>query len=277
MPELPEVETVKCAIETSLLNKKVSSSILNRQKIRFDIPSHFNEKIKNTTFRSVTRRSKYILIHLDNGYSILIHLGMSGRVYIHNEKPPTQKHDHWLCQFETGEMLIFNDPRRFGVLDILETDTCDTHPLLKKIGPEPFSPSFDDTYFYEALKMKNTPIKTAILDQSLVAGVGNIYACEALFRSNISPFRKSNSLKQAETKKLRHEIIETLQEAIQAGGSSLKDFHHTDGSLGYFQHRFKVYDQENNPCPNCTCNGEHTIVRETQSGRSTYYCPVKQK
>lgn len=277
MPELPEVETVKCAIENTLLHKQIKTSVLNRQKIRLDIPSHFNQCIEGAQIIEVKRRSKYIIITLSNNYSIVLHLGMSGRVYIHENVPDIKKHDHWVCTFDDHYTLIFNDPRRFGVLDIVKTDDLHTHPLLKSIGPEPFSNSFSVDYLYDSLSHKKAPIKSSLLDQRLIAGIGNIYACEALFRSGISPFRKSNSLTVEEVMRLHTEIKDTLQEAIQAGGSTLKDFHHTDGSLGYFQHRFKVYDRENTPCPDCTCNGKAVIQREIQSGRSTYYCPIKQK
>ncbi len=279
MPELPEVETVKTAINAKVQNAKILTSQLYRDKIRFPIPSNFTALTSQNTLKTIERRSKYILLHLDNAHTIILHLGMSGRIYIEQNKKDTDrhKHDHWVCTFDNGYTLSFNDPRRFGILDITPTDNIKNHPLLKNIGPEPLGSYFTATYLYNVLQNKKAPIKTTILDQKNIAGIGNIYASEALFRSNINPQRISNSLSKKETTTLHKEIIETLNDAIKAGGSTLKDFHHTDGSLGYFQHQFKVYDKENHPCPNCTCDGTYTIKKITQAGRSTYFCPHKQK
>ena len=279
MPELPEVETVKTQLERSFLNKKIIRSTLYRQDIRFPIPQNFCELTSHTTIKNIRRRSKYIILELDNNYSILLHLGMSGQVLIDlkYEEKMRDKHMHWVCEFDDKSHMIFRAPRRFGVLDIFKTDLEESHKLLKTIGPEPFSNHFNAAYLYEKLQHKKSPIKNAILDQRLVAGVGNIYVSEALYLAGIHPTRKANAISKARIEKLYDAILITLDKAIKSGGSSLKDFKHSDGSLGYFQNEFQVYDQENNPCGQCDCDGKFSVNRIIQSGRSTFYCPNKQK
>lgn len=279
MPELPEVETVKKQVEQSFLGKKIERSTLYRSDIRFPIPDHFSNTITNATVQNIRRRSKYIILELDNNYSILLHLGMSGQVLIQEDfidVTHRDKHMHWVCCFNDAPTLVFRDPRRFGVLDIFKTQDEQHHKLLKDIGPEPFSTRFTADYFYQKLQMRSGPIKNVILDQKLVAGVGNIYASEALYLAGIHPTRKANSLSFKRAEKLFHAIIITLEKAIKAGGSSLKDFKHSDGSLGYFQHEFHVYDRADKPCGLCDCKNKTKVKRITQSGRSTFYCPQKQ-
>jgi formamidopyrimidine-DNA glycosylase len=191
------------------------------------------------------------------------------------DHPSKEKHDHVVIDMENGARVTFNDPRRFGAMDLLQTATADAHPLLAKIGPEPLGNAFSESYLAEALNGRNTPVKNALLDQKIVAGLGNIYVCEALFRTGISPLRKAKDLSKSRVGSLVPVIRDVLSEAIDAGGSSLKDFRQADGELGYFQHRFSVYGREGEPCVNCGC--ESQISRIAQSGRSSFYCPTCQR
>lgn len=279
MPELPEVETVKNGISKNLLGKKITKVVLGRSDIRFPIPKNFIKLCEGCALQTIERRGKYILIHLSKGQSILLHLGMSGRVLIQNTKDYIEKkHDHAVFTFDNKMTLSFNDPRRFGILDIIPTDKIDENRFFKKMGPEPFSNHFHADYLFEKLKKKNAPIKAALLDQNVIAGLGNIYVSEALFDTGVLPTRLASSLTRKEVDKLVPNILATLQRAIDSGGSSLKDYRQSDGSLGYFQHQFKVYDKDGEPCPGCTCNLKKTggIQRIIQSGRSTFYCSTKQ-
>ncbi|MDE2030476.1 MAG: bifunctional DNA-formamidopyrimidine glycosylase/DNA-(apurinic or apyrimidinic site) lyase, partial [Alphaproteobacteria bacterium] len=227
----------------------------------------------------VSRRAKYILVALDSGQTLLLHLGMSGRIILSHENTPLQKHDHISLDFDNGIHARFNDPRRFGYCGLVPTEKLGGYKLLRALGIEPLSPGFTSAKLAALLKGKNTSIKAALLDQRLVVGIGNIYACEALFRARLSPKRRAGSLKPEEIKKLAPAIRAVLNAAIEAGGSSLRDYRQADGELGYFQHHFAVYDREGQRCPGCDCNVKKTggIKRITQQGRSTFYCPVKQK
>lgn len=241
-----------------------------RSNLRNPFPPLFVERLQGQQVKKITRRGKYILIELPE-YTWVMHLGMSGKVqrsesahYVH------QKHDHVVWQVE-DVTFAFNDPRRFGDMDLIaKGQTC---LQVKLMGPEPFDMQGDD--FYKRLQNTNRPLKTSLLDQTVIAGLGNIYVCEALWQSGLSPFRQSNSITKQQAKILLKNICEVLERAIEAGGSSLRDHRTIDGTLGYFQHHFKVYNQTGKPCLTEGCSG--TIKREVQSGRSTYYCSICQK
>ena len=283
MPELPEVETVRRGLLPSMQGARFARVAVNRPDLRWPFPERMAERLTGAQVTVLRRRSKYILADLDRGETLLIHLGMSGRMtvsgdplgqFVHDH-PQTQKHDHVVFDMDNGARITFNDPRRFGAMDLLDTATADRHPLLAHIGPEPLGNAFDDSYLIGQLKGRNTPIKSALLDQKIVAGLGNIYVCEALFRAGVSPRRKAAQVSAARIASLVPIIRHVLSEAIDAGGSSLRDFRQADGELGYFQHRFDVYGREGQPCHTPDCPG--TVARITQSGRSSFYCPQCQR
>jgi formamidopyrimidine-DNA glycosylase len=237
------------------------------------------------------RRAKYLLADLDDDETLVIHLGMSGRmavyadggghqlgIYAHEASHPEAghgKHDHVVFETDAPATIVFSDHRRFGLMTLVETDKLNDDPLFEGLGPEPLSKDFDAAYLKEALKGKRTPIKSALLDQRVVAGLGNIYVCEALFLAHISPKRLASKVQSDKIAPLVADIKATLKEAIKAGGSSLRDHARPDGSLGEFQHRFRVYDREGKPCPGNRCKGK--VKRIVQAGRSTFYCPSCQK
>jgi formamidopyrimidine-DNA glycosylase len=283
MPELPEVETVRRGLAPSMEGNRIALAQVNRPDLRWPFPPDFARRLTGRQIERLRRRSKYILADLDGGESLLIHLGMSGRMtvsgdplgqFVHSH-PALEKHDHVILDMENGARITFNDPRRFGAMDLLATATAETHPLLAKLGPEPLGNHFDEPYLVAALKGRNTPIKAALLDQRLVAGLGNIYVCEALFRAHIAPARKAGRISAARAASLVPIIRQVLTEAIAAGGSSLRDFRQASGELGYFQHAFDVYGREGAPCRTPGCTG--LIRRIAQSGRSSFYCPQCQR
>ena len=283
MPELPEVETVMRGIEPAMTGYKIDQLILNRPDLRWPFPGGMAERVSGTKVLGLRRRSKYILADLDSNETLLIHLGMSGRILVSgdplgnfvHDHPPIEKHDHVIFSMENGARITFNDPRRFGAMDLLDTNSGDAHPLLRNIGPEPFGNEFHEDYLVNILKKKNSPIKSALLDQRIVAGLGNIYVCEVLFRAGISPKKLASKISAKRTAPMVAIIRDVLGEAIQAGGSTLKDFRHSDGELGYFQHTFKVYGREGEACTNTDCDAK--IKRIVQSGRSSFYCPKCQR
>ena len=283
MPELPEVETVRRGLAPSMEGARILRAEVNRPDLRWPFPHDFAARLKGRKVDHLRRRSKYILADLDQGETLLIHLGMSGRMtvsgdplgqFVHTH-PAQQKHDHVVLEMDNGARITFNDPRRFGAMDLLPTANAEAHPLLAKLGPEPLGNSFDETYLIGALMGKNTPIKSALLDQRIVAGLGNIYVCEALFRAHIAPTRKAGRIGAARVASLVPIIRDVLGQAIAAGGSSLRDFRQASGELGYFQHNFDVYDREGAPCRKPGCTG--TIRRTVQSGRSSFHCPQCQR
>jgi len=244
------------------------------------LPERMAERLTGARVTALRRRSKYILADLDRGETLLIHLGMSGRMlvsgitlgdYYHDHAAP-EKHDHVVLHLEGGARVTFNDARRFGAMDLLPTATAESHPLLAEIGPEPLGNAFDESYLAARLKDRNTPIKSALLDQHLVAGLGNIYVCEVLYRARIAPDRKAGAVRDPAA--LVPIIRQVLAEAIEAGGSSLRDYRQADGELGYFQHAFQVYGREGEPCLTPGCQSK--IARIVQSGRSSFYCPTCQ-
>ncbi len=276
MPELPEVETV-CRGIAEIKDRTISFAKNYRPNLRIPFPEDLSEILTGATVIQIRRRAKFILIDLDNEMTMIIHLGMSGKITLHHTSPyPTpNKHDHFIMHFGDNLALYYYDPRRFGFVTICPTDALDQHQFLKKLGPEPFANDFNGPMLYDALKQKSTNIKQALLDQHIVAGLGNIYVCEVLYQTKISPKKNSNKITKKQAEALVVAIRDVLNKAIEAGGSTLKDYAKADGDLGYFQHQFLVYGQEDNDCPAPHCSDK--ISRITQSGRSSFYCPSCQK
>ncbi len=283
MPELPEVETVRRGLAPAMEGGIIARAEVNRPDLRWPFPDHMAERLTGRRIAQLRRRSKYILADLDSGETLLVHLGMSGRMtvsgdplgqFVHNH-PATQKHDHVVLHMENGARITFNDPRRFGVMDLMDTANAGQHKLLASLGPEPLGNDFHEQHLVGSFKGRMTPVKSALLDQKIVAGLGNIYVCEVLFRARISPRRKAGQISGKRVAAMVPIIRQVLQEAIDAGGSSLRDFRQADGELGYFQHSFDVYGREGEPCPAPECTA--TIRRITQSGRSTFYCAQCQR
>ncbi|MSP95255.1 MAG: bifunctional DNA-formamidopyrimidine glycosylase/DNA-(apurinic or apyrimidinic site) lyase [Alphaproteobacteria bacterium] len=290
MPELPEVETVRRGLKPALEGHVVAALSVRRRDLRVAFPERFAERLKGRRMVSLRRRAKYLLLDLEGGETLIMHLGMSGRFTIHGPAAPPAmpgrfhnqiaadgsgngKHDHVVFETEEGVRIVFTDHRRFGLMLLAKTDAVEQHSLFDGMGPEPLGDDFTPTVLSAALKGKKTPIKSALLDQCVVAGLGNIYVCEALFRSGISPKRLARTVAGPRCEKLVPAIKKVLGEAIKAGGSTLRDYKKADGELGYFQHHFAVYDREGEPCPGC----KGTIKRIVQAGRSTFYCPSCQK
>lgn len=283
MPELPEVETVRRGLLPAMENTVIRAARVNREGLRWPFPPGMAERLSGARVQGLRRRSKYIIADLDTGESLLIHLGMSGRMRVsgeglglfHHAHPAPEKHDHVVLEMANGARVTFNDARRFGVMDMIATAKADTHRLLSSLSPEPLGNAFNEAHLVEAFRGRALPVKAALLDQKIVAGLGNIYVCEVLHRTGISPLRKAGQISEARVASLVPAIREVLSEAIEAGGSSLRDHRQTSGELGYFQHRFAAYDREGAPCPAAGCTG--TIRRTVQSGRSTYYCRTCQR
>ena len=283
VPELPEVETVRRGLEPVMTDRKILNANVRRPDLRWPFPERMAERLTGARILRLRRRAKYVLADLDRGETLLIHLGMSGRMLIqgkapgvfHQEITPLEKHDHVVFDMEGDMRVVFNDPRRFGAMDLFSTDAEATQPLLAKLGPEPLSNAFSGLYLFDAFRHKRSPVKSALLDQRIVAGLGNIYVCEALWHAGISPKRLAGRISRPRIEALSASIRDVLEAAIRAGGSSLRDFRQADGDLGYFQHGFVAYDRENSPCSRDGCDG--TISRIVQSGRSTFYCKSCQK
>jgi len=275
MPELPEVETVMRGLDARLTGRRIKRATLHRADIRWPVPPELPRVLTGARVLGFRRRGKFMLMRLDNGQSVLIHLGMSGRMLL--DAPPAA-HEHLTIEIEEGGRVGFVDPRRFGVLDLVPTAEEDSHKLLAGMGPEPLGNEFSAPVLAAALKGRTSAIKAALLDQRIVAGIGNIYASEALFRAGIDPRRAAGKISRPRIEGLVQAIRDTLREAIAAGGSSLRDYVQPNGELGYFQHAWKVYGRAGEACERCpgppACQGIKCI---TQSGRSTYYCPKTQK
>lgn len=283
MPELPEVETVRRGLLPVMEGARITRTDVNRPNLRWPFPDRMAERLTDVTVQALRRRSKYILVDLSSGETLIIHLGMSGRILIsgdplgqyHHTYPAPEKHDHVVFHLGNGARITFNDPRRFGAMDLIATPVAEKHKLLASLGPEPLGNAFDEDYLVRTLKPRRTPIKSALLDQRVVAGLGNIYVCEVLYRGGVSPLRKAANISEKRLARLVPLIRDVLSEAIESGGSSLRDYRQTDGELGYFQHAFRVYDREAQPCQTIDCKGK--IVRTVQSGRSSFHCPVCQR
>ena len=285
MPELPEVETVRRGLEPVLLGRTLVRAVQRREDLRWPLPDRMAARLTGRRVERLGRRSKWLLAHLDADETWMIHLGMSGRLLIGEARAASAafahdagghaKHDHVEVETECGARVTYNDARRFGAMDLWPTARLDEHPHLARLGPEPLGNAFSGAVLAAAFDGRQSPVKSALLDQRVVAGLGNIYVCEALHRSGIHPGRIAASIAQARIDRLAQEVVATLGEAIEAGGSSLRDYRRADGELGYFQHAFRVYGREDQPCPRAECRG--MIRRIVQSGRSSFYCPKCQR
>jgi len=288
MPELPEVETVRRGLAPAMEGAAFARVEVRDRRLRWPIAKDFEKRLAGQTVDGFGRRAKYLLADLSSGDVLLMHLGMSGSfrvgadtkpgVYYH-ERAKSTAHDHVVFHMSNGATVTFNDPRRFGSMKLVKRAKLDTEPLLRGLGPEPLGNEFGAAMLAEACAGKKTSLKAALLDQRVVAGLGNIYVCEALYRARLSPKRQASTIADragrpnARAVALVEAIKAVLKDAIAAGGSSLRDHRRTDGALGDFQHNFQVYDREGEPCPNC----KGAIKRIVQSGRSTFYCPACQK
>jgi formamidopyrimidine-DNA glycosylase len=275
MPELPEVETIRRGLALRISGRHIVRAELRRPDLRRPFPPMLAKRLKGARIGALRRRGKYLLIELDETGLLLLHLGMSGRITAGGPELPAVKHDHVVLTLDDGTVVRFNDPRRFGLIDYMARGTEAAHPLLAGMGPEPLEPGFDGAYIERVLAGKLTPIKAALLDQKIVAGLGNIYVCEALYRAGLSPRRLATTVTGARAARLAAAIRDVLSEAIEAGGSSLRDYVQASGELGYFQHRWAVYGKEGEPCPGCTC--AEGVRRVVQSGRSTFFCAKRQR
>lgn len=285
MPELPEVETVRRGLIPAMEGRQVLSAQTNRPDLRFPFPSRFSDRIAGARVERLDRRAKYLLARLSSGETLLMHLGMSGRFSItaddQHEQPgdfvyapaADPKHDHVVFDLEGGARVTYNDPRRFGFMTLFSTDAEAEQAFLRDLGPEPHSNAFSADYLGQALQGRRSPIKSGLLDQSVVAGLGNIYVCEALWRSKISPRRLCASIPGRRAERLAPAVRDVIAEAIEAGGSTLRDYAGADGAMGYFQHRFDVYGREGQACHRC----DGSVQRVVQSNRSTFYCPTCQR
>lgn len=281
MPELPEVEIIRRGLAPLLINAKIEKLHLRRKNLRFDFPAQFAEKISGATITNVSRRAKYLMFDLSNGQTLLSHLGMTGNYRFFALPSPNafEKHDHVVFELSNtvapSPFLVYSDPRRFGFMDLF--DDAENCSFLKHLGPEPLGNHMTARMLAERFAKRRGPIKNVLLDQKVLAGLGNIYVCEALFRSNIHPAKSAATLANDGTGKmdprlelLNRAIRDVLNEALEAGGSTLQDYRNVDGNSGYFQHRFAVYDRKGEPCSKEQCSG--TVERLVQSGRSSFYC-----
>jgi formamidopyrimidine-DNA glycosylase len=284
MPELPEVETVRRGLAPTFVGSKLATVEMRRPDLRFPFPERFVERLTGRRIEALGRRAKYLLADLDSGETLVMHLGMSGSFRVdgegapdafHFERSKAPAHDHVVFRFDRGARVVYNDPRRFGYMTLARTAELAEHPLFRDLGREPLGEDFDAAALGDALAGARTPLKSALLDQRRVAGLGNIYVCESLYRARLSPLREAGSLRPAEIARLARAIASVLEAAIEAGGSTLRDHRQTDGALGYFQHAFEVYDREGAACGHARCAG--AIGRFAQNGRSTFWCASCQK
>jgi formamidopyrimidine-DNA glycosylase len=278
MPELPEVETVRLGLMPRLAGRRILRLTQRRKDLRVPLPARFAARVEGRTVTTIERRAKYMLWRLEDGHTLVVHLGMSGRLLLLNGEAntrPFDAHDHVVFDVEDGWQIRFNDARRFGLMLLLRDAEVAAHKLFRPLGPEPLDEAFDGKALAARLKGKRTPIKCALLDQRVLVGVGNIYACEALHQAGLSPRRLAHTVSGERADRLAVAIKDVLRRSIADGGSSLRDHMQPDGELGYFQTRFAVYDKEGQPCPACTCG--KGVRRITQAGRSTFFCPAKQR
>lgn len=278
MPELPEVETIKESLKKAIDKKTIESVEVKNRKFREIIPNDFENVVTNASIKKIYRIAKYIVIDLSNNYSIIWHFGMSGRIKFMDNICNLDKHDHIIIKTNNG-YIIYNDARRFGLITCCKTNNIKKHHLFSKIGIDPFDSNLDAKYLLDKLKNKNIEIKVALLDQSIINGIGNIYASEALYDARISPFKKSCNIDTDEANRLIESVRKILNKAIKAGGSTLRDYKKPDGSTGYFQNEHCVYNKTGQRCPNCCCDLSKTqgIKKAIQGGRSTFFCETLQK
>ena len=280
MPELPEVETVVRGLRPRLEGRRLASVVQRRADLRFPLPENFAARLQGRRVTGVGRRAKYILVHLDDAQVLLCHLGMSGRMVVNGASgPPPGPHDHIVFTTDAGDEIRFNDARRFGMMDLVAEPALAAHRLLADLGPEPLGNEFSGPELARRLAGKRTSIKAALLDQRIVAGLGNIYVSESLFFAGLSPRRLAYTVQGGRAERLAHAVREVLTKAIEAGGSSMRDHVQASGELGYFQHHWAVYGREAEACPGCTCNAAATggIRRIVQSNRATFYCGKRQR
>ncbi|MCC7320150.1 MAG: bifunctional DNA-formamidopyrimidine glycosylase/DNA-(apurinic or apyrimidinic site) lyase [Rubellimicrobium sp.] len=279
MPELPEVETVRRGLLPVMEGRRIGAVRVNRPDLRFALPERLAERLTGATVNALRRRSKYLLADLSTDETLMIHLGMSGRMLVsgaligqfHHDHPAPGRHDHVVLDMDGGARITYNDARRFGMMDLAPTASVERHPLLAGLGPEPLGNGFHEGHLAARFMGRATSVKAALLDQRNVAGLGNIYVCEALHRAGIHPARAAGAVRAGEIALLVPAIRATLEEAIAAGGSSLRDYRRADGELGYFQHAFRVYGREGESCLAPGCAGR--IERIAQGGRSSWFCP----
>ncbi len=295
MPELPEVETVRRGLAPAMAGRVILRAEIRRPDLRWPLPPGLAARLTGARVEALRRRSKYLLADLAGGDTLIVHLGMSGRMLLSRAEAPAlaagaerdplaafahghplpQKHDHVVLDMEGGARITFNDARRFGAMDLWPTETLEAHPRLAALGPEPLGNAFSEAHLAGRLAGRATPVKAVLLDQRAVAGLGNIYVCEALWRAGVSPLRLAGSLDAAEVARLVAAVRAVLADAIDAGGSSLRDYRQADGELGYFQHAFAVYGREGEPCARAACSG--ILTRTVQAGRSSFHCPACQR
>lgn len=279
MPELPEVETVRRGLSPVMEGRKILRLEVNRPDLRFPFPDRFVQRVEGAQIIRMGRRAKFLITELSTDEALIMHLGMSGRFTVTGGQGDTAdpgtnpKHDHVVFHMQGGAKVTYNDPRRFGFMELWPLAQIDAYPRVKDLGPEPLTNRFSAAYLDEAFAGKAAPIKSALLDQTIIAGLGNIYVCEALFRAKISPRRKASSVIGVRNTRLAPMINDVITEAIAAGGSSISDFSNASGELGYFQKHFSVYDREGQPCETCGS----AIKRLVQSGRSSFYCGTCQR
>ena len=287
MPELPEVETVRRGLEPALAGARLVRVEARRPDLRFALPDGFVQRLTGARIERLDRRAKYLLAPLDRGDTLVMHLGMSGRFEVAGETPARRpgdfqyaapadpKHAHIVFETDGGARVTYFDPRRFGYMALIASDQLAAHPWFVGLGPEPLGPDFTGAHLLRAFAGRRQSVKASLMDQRIVAGLGNIYVCEALYRARMSPLRPAGEFGARALASLAAAVKAVLGEAIEAGGSTLRDYAAADGALGYFQHRFNVYGRAGEDCPRPRCPG--VIVRTVQAGRSSFHCPVCQR
>ena len=275
MPELPEVETVRRGLAPVLVGRRIARLTMNRPDLRRPMPPGLAAAVRSRRVEALDRRAKYLLARLDDGQILIVHLGMTGRLFVPQPARAANVHDHVTIDLDDGNHIVFNDARRFGQIDLVATQAgLEAYAPLASLGPEPLEVAFDGGVLHDAFGKRRAPLKSLLMDQRVVAGLGNIYVCEGLFRAGLDPGRSGRDVTREEADRLAASIKAVLNEAIASGGSTLRDYVNASGAAGYFQHRFDVYDRGGKPCP---ADASHTIQRVSQAGRSTFYCPLCQR
>ena len=275
MPELPEVETIVRGLRNHLVGFTINSVDLQRKDLRFPIPKTLNKSISGKKIINIHRRGKYIVISNEANQTIILHLGMSGRIKIREINSKKDKHDHIIIKLSNNNEIVFNDPRRFGMIDLINNNNFANHKWISSLGPEPLESAFTESYVTDYLSSKKTSIKSVLLNQKFVAGLGNIYVCESLFLAGIAPTRVANTMNDNNIKNLIFSIRKVLNKAIKLGGCSIKDYVQASGEMGYFQQKLNVYGKSGKKCSICNCST--SIKKITQNGRSTFFCSKKQR